>query len=112
MFSYESGGRVPPALWGGGFWHSSCLFLLSLEQEVLNFSDDTLADLTVPSAFSLALPTGLWLPDLLGSVFDFSRLFALLLGKQGIGRDVPVCSVDIATAVEVLIVAQLRLQDI
>ena len=48
----------PPATWGGGFWHLSGLLLLSLEPQVLDFSDDVLAHLLVLSDFSLALPTG------------------------------------------------------
>ena len=84
MFSYER--LAPPALGGGGFWHFSCMFLFSVVLEVLDFSDDTLADLLVPSNFSFALHTGFCPADLLGPAFILSRLLALLASRSSSGK--------------------------
>ena len=65
LLLYES--LAPPAAWGGCFWHLSSLLLLSLEPQVLDFSDDVLALLLVLSDFSLTLPTG-FCPEVVQSV--------------------------------------------
>ena len=56
MLSYES--LALSTSGGEGLWLLSDLLFLSLEPQVLDFSDNILAELLALSNFSLALPTG------------------------------------------------------
>ena len=64
LLPYES--FSPSPSWGEGLRLISDLLFLSLEPQVLDFSDDEDADLLEPSDFSLALPVGFCLETVQG----------------------------------------------